>query len=338
MHYCSVPGCSNRSDKVHNISFCRFPAPNSNLCNIWMINTRIKHVTKNTRVCSEHFEGGKRDDLDAIPTVFPWSAKRRKPPMERPLGPVRARKTTLQHIRKAITHDHSYCITTLPSTMLTSLYEIPTSDIPLLSTSDYILSDPSSASTPPTSNISTPPTSNIQTHTPFRIENIMHDQHLVHFYTGFADYDALQCCFKFLGSSVYQLYYWYGSKNTSQGSKITARSLTPINEFFLVMCRLRLGLLEEDIAYRFNISQSTVSRVCTTWINLLYHKFIESRKYQFGHLGNKLMHLCQVALENILILGALWMQQKSLSRSHQVLQHSSRHLAATKTTIRSKPL
>ena len=47
------------------------------------------------------------------------------------------------------------------------------------------------------------------------------------------------------------------------------RALLPIDEFFLVTIRLRLGLLEKDLAYRFGISQPTVSRILITWINLI---------------------------------------------------------------------
>ena len=50
------------------------------------------------------------------------------------------------------------------------------------------------------------------------------------------------------------------------------RSLPP-EEFFLTLVRLRLGLLEQDIAYRFGVSQSTVSRIFTTWINFLFLEF-----------------------------------------------------------------
>lgn len=41
---------------------------------------------------------------------------------------------------------------------------------------------------------------------------------------------------------------------------------------FLVLVRLRLGLLEQDVADRFEVSCSTVSRIFTTWINFLYLK------------------------------------------------------------------
>ena len=42
-----------------------------------------------------------------------------------------------------------------------------------------------------------------------------------------------------------------------------------------MLCRLRLGLLEQDLALRFQVSQPSVSRIVTTWINLLYVKFKE---------------------------------------------------------------
>ena len=63
-----------------------------------------------------------------------------------------------------------------------------------------------------------------------------------------------------------------GSDKNSR-SKGRHRTLCPIDEFFLVMIRLRLGLLEKDLAYRFGISQSTVSRILITWINFLYLQF-----------------------------------------------------------------
>ena len=45
--------------------------------------------------------------------------------------------------------------------------------------------------------------------------------------------------------------------------------MTPLNEFFF-LCRLRSGL---NLAFRFRISQSTVSRIIITWISFLYAKF-----------------------------------------------------------------
>ena len=46
-------------------------------------------------------------------------------------------------------------------------------------------------------------------------------------------------------------------------------------EFFLVLCRFKVGLLEEDLAARFKISQSLVSRIIVTWTKFMYYRFKE---------------------------------------------------------------
>jgi len=46
-----------------------------------------------------------------------------------------------------------------------------------------------------------------------------------------------------------------------------------MNELFLVLVRLRLGLQLNDLAHRFQISRASVSRIFVTWINFLYHEF-----------------------------------------------------------------
>lgn len=51
-----------------------------------------------------------------------------------------------------------------------------------------------------------------------------------------------------------------------------ARKLSAENELSLVLVRLRLGLFELDLADRFNTSQSTISRIFMSRINLLYLK------------------------------------------------------------------
>ena len=50
------------------------------------------------------------------------------------------------------------------------------------------------------------------------------------------------------------------------------RSLSLEQEFFLVLARLRLGLLEIDLATRAALSQSQLSRIFITWIDFLHSK------------------------------------------------------------------
>ena len=47
-------------------------------------------------------------------------------------------------------------------------------------------------------------------------------------------------------------------------------SLSQADELFLMLVRLRLGLKEYVLARRFEISQSTVSRIFVAWINYCY--------------------------------------------------------------------
>lgn len=238
-----------RSDKHKDVSFYRLPPPNTKMYYQWAIKARIstEDVTENSRICSKHFENGKHD---TVPSLFPWSRRARKPPAERPFDVVvrpRVRPPTLNEKRLAIKHDHNYCSKSIdPPSYLTTISSKETINLPIA-----------------------------LLHIPFRIEAIMHDNKLVHFYTAFDDYSSLEVCFNFLGDSVHRLHYWYAGKGPAGEARAGARCLTAVNEFFLVLCRLRLGLLEEDLAYRFSISQSTVSRICNTWINFLYHKFKE---------------------------------------------------------------
>ena len=50
------------------------------------------------------------------------------------------------------------------------------------------------------------------------------------------------------------------------GSK---RKLNTWQEFSMVLLRLRLGLLEKDLAERYRVSVASVSIVCRTWITFL---------------------------------------------------------------------
>ena len=47
------------------------------------------------------------------------------------------------------------------------------------------------------------------------------------------------------------------------------RRLQPIDEFWLFLTQLRLGLFERDLAFRFNISISTVSDIVITYCGKL---------------------------------------------------------------------
>jgi len=113
----------------------------------------------------------------------------------------------------------------------------------------------------------------------FCIENFRSDSQLFKFYTGLPDYETFKAVFDSFGPAVKNLVYHHSKTNScnilsheyvKRGPK---RSLSPENEFFLVLVRMRLGLLEADIACRASLSTAHVSRICITWIDFLHSYF-----------------------------------------------------------------
>ena len=74
----------------------------------------------------------------------------------------------------------------------------------------------------------------------FRIEQLQGRDDLVRFYTGFISYKMLLIFFEFLGPSVNELHYW----GTPEGPRKRKRptKLTPLNQMFLTLIRLKLNL------------------------------------------------------------------------------------------------
>ena len=85
------------------------------------------------------------------------------------------------------------------------------------------------------------------------------------FYTGLPTYTVFKAVFDFL--ELKMLHARRDSiKDTSKGRK---RKVTLMEEFLSVLMRLRLGLVVEDVADRFQISVGTCSRVFHTWIKVI---------------------------------------------------------------------
>ena len=96
------------------------------------------------------------------------------------------------------------------------------------------------------------------------------------FYTSFPNYATFRVLFDYLQPACNFLMYT-GSKNTEHTSEVhnkhgRPRSLSPEQELFMVLVRLRCGLLSVDIANRFGISQAQYSRIENTWLAFLYHR------------------------------------------------------------------
>ena len=111
----------------------------------------------------------------------------------------------------------------------------------------------------------------------------------VNFYTGLPNYATLISIFEFLNpgedcenirsrisSDVPEEFYISESDDEEDTSKIKRgrrRKLKPLEEFFIVLCRLRRGFSERHLANLYGVVQSTVSRGFIQWINFMYLKF-----------------------------------------------------------------
>ena len=190
---------------------------------------------KNVRICSEC--------INKIPK------SRKSPFVRKSLQLAKSPPLTRSELCRRISHDHTYCQSahTDPSVLSTVK----------LSESVAII---------PENPLPTPR---------LKIEDFSSNDAAIRFYTYFESYEHFMICFQFLGDAVNHLNYQgqHCSSNTIRTK--TQRTLSPKNEFFLTLCRLRCNLLVADLAYRFQVSHSTISRIFTTWVNFLYHKFKE---------------------------------------------------------------
>ena len=92
------------------------------------------------------------------------------------------------------------------------------------------------------------------------MHKLIDNDEMVNFYTGLPNYPTLMALFNSLKPAV---------EAKGQGR---ARKLSLENEFLATLMRLRLGLLNQDIADRFSIAQSTFSRMFIRWIGIMYQE------------------------------------------------------------------
>ena len=235
---------------MSGLSFHRLPLHNENLLTKWLVNIKRVNTPVNeySRVCSEHFEGGKKKGKDDIPTIFAWSKTTKARPAskerENPVG------TSLTHhcigiMTKLHPENHVSTCTMDLAKLNTEDKEIlvkpavvsieNNTDLKVFSdtaiNTDVIQKEDASTQTevPATKYCdASTQTDHDEYSTPLRIEQIQDNCNAIKFYTGFPSFQLLMACFMFLGPAVSMLSYEDYSKLT----KGKPHKLSPLNEFF----------------------------------------------------------------------------------------------------------
>ena len=88
---------------------------------------------------------------------------------------------------------------------------------------------------------------------PFEETDFVGNNEKVRFYTGLSCYDVLMKTFN----------------HVAPGVSCRSLTLSKFQEFVMVLMKLRLNMPFQDLAYRFRLHVSSVSRIFTTWMVIM---------------------------------------------------------------------
>jgi len=269
--YCCVPQCTNSSIRNPELSFYQIPK-GKELKRKWhkILKTKgLLNIKQYYRVCSVHFPGGKKSYMHNIPTTFTGASVTCKPrnivvrntspetdvqatnnissPLSNELDTSKSiHPTTLEHGDE---HDEIDKLKEQIQSLESKCEFLEKTHEAYVSSSQQCL---------------------------FRLERFLGSDCDFRFYTGFPDYATFKIFFDYLTPACCNLIY-YGSNtaeinSADQKKSGKQRSLSPEQELFMVLSRLRCGFLQQDLAHRFGISCMHVSRIWITWLTFLHQR------------------------------------------------------------------
>ncbi|XP_076834484.1 uncharacterized protein LOC143480597 isoform X1 [Brachyhypopomus gauderio] len=269
--HCCVPLCEASAKYNTVLSFHTFPV-DKDLCKTWIVNIRRDSftITNHTRVCSRHFlqedlieppktNGRRTLRKGAVPVLFQWNNysvpvsrpsvwQRRKRPSDEPLGEE-------EPVEENHLFEHDYCAVPDPAALDLALQQTDE----LREEVERLRSQ----------------IEDLSVRQRFCLRRFASSDEDIRFYTRFATYNHLMAFWSLIEPSTGKMLRITRARAASKKNQDiipcpATKSLQPIDEFFLFMNYLSLGLKQRDLAHRFNISQSTVSRIVVTWANYLY--------------------------------------------------------------------
>ena len=259
---CCVPGCFNNNKRNRNLSFYVFPQ-NEKLRKVWLreISRKGFKPTSGHRVCSEHFEGGKKTYMNNIPTIFPLKTHQKSKSSERrPLIRDYNASERYKSQTGATASTIAFALTTERVSLEEEIKKLQSKLDSLSLENERLQTEMNSLK--------------------FGLNRFIGSDVDMNYYTGMSARHFL-AFFAFLdaGGICSRLRYW-GSNNSriqypeveKKGQK---RLLEPRDELFLTLVRLRVNIPEKILADNYKISVAEVSRIFVTWLDLIYSRLIQ---------------------------------------------------------------
>ncbi|XP_035670018.1 uncharacterized protein LOC118411646 [Branchiostoma floridae] len=299
---CCVPKCSNRqgTDKLQGVrrSYYRFPQGEANrdLRRLWETSVRRDNWTasKHDRVCSDHFAGGIRTHIKGspgyIPSIFAWTkASKSRPsrtseqagtvtpvswckdswsPAPETPGGLTERKIALAKQR-----EEKQAAQAKENT--TRVWKEHGHDYPETCRAKPSVYDEELAALHETVQRLEEENSQLKNKV-FSLDTIKDSDKDFQVRTNLPNFDVFSSICEYLKTvSNGRLKYWRGQETDIDSERSRTgreRTLTFEEEFFLVLVKLKSGDFNQEIASKFGISESQVSKIFTTWINFLHRE------------------------------------------------------------------
>ena len=306
-HYCCVPLCRHSSAEnalrvrsgLPRLSFHSFPNIVKEKARAQQWISKIRRdpgpdfvINQNTKVCSEHFTADDYSGKDpgaarrvlkktAIPSLFPWNS-------DKGFQRTTHNSNKTDSTQLSIETSQQNCIE-LVSADVNETQDIGVEEVNF-SGNDLVefLQGKLEEMSLHMEELQTKHEKSL-----FQLENIKSNNCQINLYTSFPDYDTLLHFYRtILESDAKVMRQWRSSESKDDyAEEKTGRShkLPLLEQLFLTLVRLCLGLFEFDLANRFGISQSSVSRIIATWLNLLFHGLKALECYPSWHIVKKYM-------------------------------------------------
>ena len=256
----------NNSRQMPHLSFYKIPVEPT-LRKKWLKLLKIKgfyNPGPNHQVCSAHFTEGKKTYENNIPTVMmPETSQtvKRENVFERNFKEV---AETMPNAMESISSDHESreCMQPVAENLQEQLQLLQKKHDTLQEKHDTLQKKYNDDMKAMEQQL-------------FRMERFIGSDHDFRFYTGFPNYSTFKVFFDFLSPACNSLIYYGSSTGTcsqQQKKRGKPRSISPGQELFMVLVRLRCGLLIEDLAHRYSLSSSHVSRIWITWLAFLHQQ------------------------------------------------------------------